>query len=236
MHSVNSFITLTYDDDHLPFRGSLDYSQFQRFMKRLRKRFGVVRFYMCGEYGPENMRPHFHACLFGVDFDDKVYWSRSPAGERIYRSAVLESLWPFGFASVGSVTFESAAYVARYCVAKITGFNARYYYARVDDEGHYMLTPEFNRMSLKPGIGASWLAKFAADVFPRDYVIVNGVQCRVPDYYDKLFERVSPDQFDDIKAARVVDALSRAEDNTDDRLAVKEVVQRARVRSLKRSL
>ena len=146
----------------------------------------------------------------------------------------MESLWPFGFASVGSVTFESAAYVARYCVAKVTGFNAKYHYARCDDEGSYMLNPEFNRMSLKPGIGAPWLAAFRTDVFPRDYVVVNGVQCRVPDYYDKLFERAFPAQFDDIKAARVMDALSRAEDNTDDRLAVKEIVQRARVVSLKR--
>ena len=55
-HKNNMFLTLTYDDAHLPEDGSLHYEHFQLFMKRMRKyfmsRFGQqLRFLMCGEYG-----------------------------------------------------------------------------------------------------------------------------------------------------------------------------------------
>lgn len=238
LHELNCFVTLTYDDDHYPVRGDLRYPDYQAFMKRLRKFADPmrVRFYMCGEYGPENWRPHFHACLFGFDFLDKTYWSRSPAGERLYRSADLERLWPFGFSSVGAVSFESAAYIARYCVQKITGRDADAYYAREDDNGPFQLTPPFNHMSLKPGIGAPWLDRFQTDVYPRDYVVVNGVECRAPKYYDKLFGRADADTFEALKEARILEGRARFEDNTDARLAVKEVVQRARITSLERKM
>lgn len=236
LYERNSFITLTYSDDHLPVRSMLDYGAFQRFMKRLRKTGKPVRFYMCGEYGPENGRPHYHACLFGRDFEDKRYWRMSESGERLYRSAELERLWPFGNCEVGQVTFQSAAYVARYCVQKVTGHNAKFHYARRDADGEYMLPPEFNHMSLKPGIGARWLAKFQEDVFPHDYVVVNGKECKPPKYYDKLLVQFDAEMAEDVQFRRVVDAKSRFADNTDARLAVKEIVQRARVRALERNL
>ena len=66
----NSFITLTYQDSKLPVNGSLDYTHWVKFMKRLRKKFGRVRYYMCGEYGETFGRPHYHACLFNFDFSD----------------------------------------------------------------------------------------------------------------------------------------------------------------------
>lgn len=238
LYERNCFITLTYNDEYLPKRSQLQYSDFQKFLKRLRK-FAepeVIRFYMCGEYGTENWRPHYHAIIFNFDFLDKVYYRRSPAGEKIFRSDILDRLWPFGFCSVGSVTFQSAAYVARYCVQKVTGFNARYHYARKDDEGEYFLVPEFNKMSLKPGIGAEWLRRFTSDVYPRDFVVVNGVECSPPRYYDKVFSRSNPVEFEDIQFLRESDGRSRYEDNTPERLAVKEVVQKARIRSLIRSV
>lgn len=236
LYRENCFVTLTYNDEHFPYRGMLDYSAFQKFMKRLRKFTGTngVRFYMCGEYGPENWRPHFHACLFNHDFADKEYYSRSPAGEKIYRSAALEKLWPFGFSSVGAVTFESAAYVARYCVAKVTGHNASAHYRRVDADGEYQLPPEFNHMSLKPGIGSRWLEKYRTDVYPHDYVVVRGVEVKPPKYYDRLFASQFPDDFEDIQFRRELDGKSRFADNTDERLAVREIVQRARSSQLVR--
>lgn len=238
LYERNCFLTLTYDDENLPYRSALDYPTFQKFMKRLRKFAAPIqpRFYMCGEYGPENWRPHYHSCIFNFDFDDKVYWSKSPGGENLYRSPSLERLWPFGFASIGSVTFESAAYVARYCVQKITGFNAKSHYLRRDQAGEYSLPPEFNHMSLKPGIGSAWLSKFQTDVYPLDYVIVNGVKCKPPKYYDRLFSRVDPDTLEDIKFQRDQLARSRFEDNTPERLAVKEIVQRARSSMLLRTI
>ena len=118
-HEHNSFITLTYAPECLPEDGSLHYEHFQKFIKRLRKRLWryeddlKVRFFMCGEYGEQFSRPHYHAIIFGYDFPDKVFWSRNN-GYPLYRSRMLEELWPFGYCTVGDVTFESAAYVARY--------------------------------------------------------------------------------------------------------------------------
>lgn len=238
LHESNAFVTLTYDDEHLPRRGMLDYPEFQRFLKRLRKYFAPakVRFYMCGEYGPLNWRPHYHALLFGVDFDDKLYLQTLESGGKIYSSELLQRLWPFGFSSVGAVTFESAAYVARYCVQKVTGHAAKYHYARTDVDGDYQLPPEFNKMSLKPGVGAGFLSKWKGDIYPRDYVIVNGMEVRPPKYYDKMFKRSDPDAFEEMQFRRELDGRANWEDNTDARLRVKAVVTEARAQFLKRTL
>lgn len=140
LHTDNCFITLTYNDEHLPSDGSLNYRDFQLFMKRLRKRVSVpVRFYMCGEYGENFGRPHFHACLFGFNFPDLKLWKSGKS--KLYRSPLLEELWPFGYSSVGDVNFESAAYVARYILKKVTG---------ADAAAHYDFRRSFNRGDIKP--------------------------------------------------------------------------------------
>lgn len=237
LHENNCFATLTYDDAHLPVRGALDYPTFQKFMKRLRWEAKVpVRFYMCGEYGPENGRPHYHACLFGWDFKDKKYWRTSDSGEKLFRSPMLERLWPLGNCELGAVTFQSAAYVARYCVQKVTGHAAKAHYARSDENGDYSLPPEFNHMSLKPGIGANWLKQHGQYTYTFDHVIVNGKETKPPKYYDRLFTRENPDQMEDIRFLREQDGRSRYEDNTPERLAVKEIVARSRANFLYRSL
>lgn len=242
LYQDNSFITLTYDESNLPAGGSLNYSDFQRFMKRLRKNSKrPVRFYMGGEYGESTLRPHFHACLFGFDFADKVYFRKSASGEKIYTSKFLESLWPFGLSSIGNVTFQSAAYIARYCVQKVTGDAADLHYSCpefVDEDGviRNSVVPEFNHMSLKPGIGAKWLEKYQTDVFPRDYVVINGVKTKPPKYYDVLFERESPGVFSDLVAQRELDAYSGrlAGEFSSARLDVKHQVKSAQLTQLKR--
>ena len=247
LYDRNAFVTLTYDDSNLPPGGSLTYTDFQKFMKRLRKRIGVkVRFYMGGEYGEQGTkRPHFHACLFGYDFPDKVYYKKTSSGAKIYTSKILESLWPYGLCSIGDVTFESAAYIARYCVQKVTGNAADAHYSCdefVDEFGEVRtsVTPEFNHMSLKPGIGAKWLEKYRTDVFPRDYVVINGVKTKPPKYYDELFERENPGIFSDIVAQRELDMANLVKyDHLEfwpDRLRQKEIVTLARSSQLKRNL
>ncbi len=129
----NCFITLTFNDENLnPYR-NLDHRDFQKFIKRLRKKYhGLspvhsetgkttypIRYFHCGEYGSDLMRPHHHACLFNFDFLDKKPWSNSK-GTTLYRSESLERLWPFGYSAIGSVTYQSAAYVARYITKKLT--------------------------------------------------------------------------------------------------------------------
>lgn len=236
-HQQSAFITLTYSEAHRPPGGSLVYRDFQLFMMRLRKSIYPqrVRFYMCGEYGPSLDRPHYHACLFGHNFSDLVYLATTESGARLYRSADLERLWPFGFSSVGAVTFESAGYAARYCVDKITGDLAPAHYGdRV---------PEFNHMSLKPAIGEPWLRKYWRDVYPHDYLVVNGKKCRPTRYYDRWFDRLDRTEvgprrchgIGEIKAQRELDGRTYALDNTPGRCAVKEEVQRARLQFLRRN-
>lgn len=242
LYESNAFITLTYDDSNLPPGGSLNYPDFQRFMKRLRKNSkSSIRFYMGGEYGESTARPHFHACLFGYDFPDKVYFCKSASGEKLYTSEFLESLWPFGLSSIGDVTFASAAYIARYCVQKVTGDAADLHYSCpefVDEDGviRSSVVPEFNHMSLKPGIGARWLSKYQTDVFPRDYVVVNGVKTKPPKYYDVLFERDNPGVFSDLVAQRELDAYSGflSGEQSTARLDVKRQVKSAQLTQLKR--
>jgi hypothetical protein len=240
LHDQNCFITLTYDNDHCPSDRSLNYGDFQRFMKRFRKKFkgSTIRFYMAGEYGEKFERPHFHACIFGFNFPDLTLWKRTPSGALIYRSKSLEDLWPFGYSSVGDVTFESAAYVARYVMKKRTGKGIGDHYETTDMETGEIKdrVPEFNRMSLKPGIGANWFKRYHTDIYPHDYVVVNGRETRPPKFYDKKFAEQFPEEFEQLQFQRFVDAVDRFEDNTDERLAVKEQVTIARTRQLSRAI
>lgn len=189
---------------------------------------------MAGEYGDENGRPHYHACIFGHDWEDKLYHTTTPAGEKLYTSKELSGIWGHGFASTADVTFESAAYVARYCLKKITGDAAEEHYKRYDHIGEYQQIEEYNRMSLKPGIGATWLKKYETDIYTYDYAIVRGVKTRPPKYYDKLFEISNPEKLEDLKAERIKQAKARYLDNTDVRLHDKEIVAHAKIQTLKR--
>lgn len=234
MHERNCFVTLTFDDEHLPANRSLDYvGHFQPFMKRLRKAYGSgIRFFMCGEYGAKLGRPHYHSLLFGHDFDDKVF-EVERNGNRLYTSASLQRLWPFGFSSIGEVSYESAAYVARYVLKKASVGKDEHY---VDRRTGEVLVPEMTRMSLRPGIAAGWFEKFGlSDVFPRDEMVVGGRVNKPPRYFDKLLERVDPQLYDRVKAARA-EFAPEWEEGSDVRLRVKEQVKLAQIKSLKREL
>ena len=236
----NVFVTLTYRPADLPKDGSLDYRHFQLFMKRLRKKFGSgVRFYMCGEYGDEGGRPHYHAILFNLTFSDRKPWRKTPTGYMQYRSETLENLWGLGNCEFGSVTFKSAAYVARYIMKKVTGDQAAFHYCDIDPVTGEILSevkPEFNSMSRRPGIGRGWLEKFSSDVYPADFVVVGGHRSRPPRYYDKYFEAVNPKEFDHLILHRAIDSRKRRSDNTRERLAVRERVAEAGLRNLVRPL
>lgn len=234
----NSFLTLTYSDDYLPSDWSLRYSDFQRFMRRVRREFGPTRFFMCGEYGEELGRPHYHCGLFGVDFRaDRKPFRKTDAGFQVYRSATLERLWPLGNAEIGDLTLESAAYMARYTFKKVTGARADAHYERVDRETGEVVwrVPEFCHMSLKPGIGATWFARFRGDVFPHDRVVVGGQRMVVPRYYYTLLGREDPQALEDVQQARIMRAAALGgKDTTVERLADREKVTEARLSFYKR--
>jgi len=238
LYDRNCFITLTYSDEYLPRDGSLDVAHFQKFMKRLRKRFGTnIRFFHCGEYGENFGRPHYHACLFNFDFDDKKLWKECN-GNKLYTSEALEKLWPMGISSIGEVNFQTAAYVARYIMKKVNGPNAEEHYLRADpDTGEiYSLKPEYTTMSRRPGIGKGWLDKFTSDVYPSDFLVMNGAKMRPPRYYDNQFELVDDKLMSRLKSKRVIEGKKFLDNNTPERLNVREQVQLARLNKLKRTV
>lgn len=239
LHARNSFITLTYNDLCLPHDRSLNLDHFQRFMKRLRFKYGKnIRFFHCGEYGEKFGRPHYHAIIFNLDFEDKTLWKINN-GQRLYTSQELSDLWPLGFATIGEVTFESAAYVARYVMKKITGPMAEDHYSRLDESTGEIISlkPEYTTMSRRPGIGKGWYDKYKTDVYPSDMVVMRGdKKMKPPRFYDGLYEREYPSDMDALKAKRARSAFKQRDNNTPERLQVRERVFDARISKLIRPL
>ena len=162
LHKDNCFITLTYSDDCIPPDFGLRKADFQGFMKRLRKKVPNVRYFHCGEYGDRTSRPHYHACLFGYDFPDKVHFT-TRNGHKVYTSKILNDTWGYGITEIGDLTFDSAAYVARYVVKKLSisdassdeaikAFTDKYSWVNWQTGEIVIRPPEYITMSLKPAI------------------------------------------------------------------------------------
>lgn len=237
LHEQNMFVTLTYDNKHLPADGSVHVEDFQAFMKRYRKRFGKVRYFHCGEYGEETRRPHYHALIFGHRLPDLRIHKQMPYGP-LYTSALLEQVWGQGLCTVGEVTFDSAAYVARYVMKKVTGEQAERHYESVDTETGEIgrVFPEYVTMSRRPGIGADWLKQFGDDVYPHDYVVVNGVKVSPVRFYDRKYQEENPEEYKKIKYARLARAGKNWANNTPERLRTREVCATAKLSLKKRNI
>lgn len=243
LHSSSCFATLTYSEEHYPQNGSLDYRHFQAFIRALRQRerrsgnTGKIRFFMCGEYGEKLSRPHYHALLFGYWPTDCVRLKQNK-GHWLYRSDTLDALWGRGFVNFGAITEASAGYCAQYATKKITGPRAEDHYSRVNPStGEIVqLTPEFARMSLKPGIGSTWLEKYRSDVYNYDQVIINGKSRRPPKFYDKKQALHDPDQMEYLVHKRTSKALDNFANNSRERLAVREQVLKAKLNQKERQL
>ncbi len=126
MHQDKCFITLTYNKENLPHDGSLNKSHFQKFMKRLRRKYEPqqIRYFHCGEYGESDLRrPHYHACLFGIDFPDRLPFS-SRNDITTYTSDTLTDIWGKGFTTCGELNYQTAAYTSRYIMKKVTSNKA----------------------------------------------------------------------------------------------------------------
>lgn len=232
LHEDNCYITLTYRDADLPKDWSLDHRDWQLFMKRFRRSVGPgVKFFMCGEYGEVNLRPHFHAIIFNYDFPDRRFF-KMHNGNPLFTSKLLDAFWGLGYCTIGNVTFESAAYVARYVMKKRTGPEAASHYDH--------RTPEYCCMSRGGrdgrGIAFEWWQQFRGDVQPDDAVVMNGVECKPPKYYDALYEAEAAKEFRRVKGARKRRARDNQDDATPERLRVREKVQDARLTLLKRNL
>jgi hypothetical protein len=200
MHENNCFLTLTHSDETLPLDLSISTRTMQLFYKRLRKHLekeGVrIKHYSAGEYGDGGgtrpINPHYHSCLFGYDFPDKKFHKFSN-GNPLYLSPTLDKIWGLGYAPIGEVTFQSAAYVARYTLKKVTGDRS---------EQHYQgRLPE--RSWSSHGLGKSWFQKWHSDVYPSDEVrLRNGTVMKPPPYYDKLLLADNPELYEELKEIR----------------------------------
>lgn len=204
-------------------------------MKRLRKEYpqkkhGAIKFYHCGEYGEKSERPHHHAAIFNFDFADKFHW-QTRDGIPLYTSKTLEQLWPFGHSTIGEVTFESAAYIARYVTKKITGPPAQAHY-----KGRL---PEYSTMSRGGrrgrGIAYGWFDRYSSDLYPKDFTVIRGKKIKIPKYYDRCMELVDPEEYGILKESRKQQALSNPDNNT-ARLHAGEVIKTQQVQQLKRQL
>lgn len=245
LHRASSFLTLTYNDEHMPEGRTLVPRDLQLFMKRLRWEISTsVRFFACGEYGDLLGRPHLHVIVFGFDFSDRWQWKQSKSGHPLYRSPLLEKCWsvagrPIGNCDFGSVTPESCGYVAGYGIKKITGAKAKEHYEWRDPDGVvYDRHPEFVRMSNRPGIGRGFLNKFEQEMFDNDSVIVNGRERSLPRYYEAKFREASfenADRLEELKRRREARALLRpAEERTPERLAAIEAYEAAMLKRFSR--
>lgn len=188
MHTENSFITLTYSDEHLKDR-KLNYKHFQDFMKRLRfhnPEKPDIGYFVTGEYGEKHKRPHWHACIFGYRPDDAIYKYSNDRGDRIYSSESLSDLWEHkGIAEFGDVTFESAGYCARYALKKLTH----------GEDGTHDFEP-ISKKSSKKAIGKKWLEHYWPDIFNTGILVLpNGNKSPIPRYYEKWLKKFEPDAY-----------------------------------------
>lgn len=213
-HKSSYFLTLTYNDSHLPISSFVDEDtgeilesatllkrDFQLFMKRLRKKFGSgLRYYMCGEYGSKTFRPHYHVIIFGLELNDLEFYKRSPNGDNYYISKSVNDCWsirdsngnldPIGHVIIGNVTWESCAYTARYVMKKASGVYKKVY-------TDLNILPEFVLMSRRPGIGYYYFLDNKDTLYNYDFINIStektGLKFRPPKYFDKLAERFDID-------------------------------------------
>ncbi len=214
-HEQSWFITLTYDDEHLPISESVDPEtgeigmagtllkrDVQLFFKRLRKNYKYdnhLRYFCAGEYGSQTYRPHYHAIVFGLKLDDLQLYKQSLEGYNYYVSDFLNKCWKQGYVVVGKVNWDTCAYTARYIMKKQYGSGAYVY-------DKYNIVPEFTTMSLKPAIGRRYYDDHKDELYETDCIFIGtdegSHKIRPPRYYDKLYDLDFPDDFALIKENR----------------------------------
>lgn len=249
LYDYNSFITLTYDEDHLPADRGLKFEDFHVFRKSLQdyvrnNHNARIRYYACGEYGKNSDptldtplgRPHYHAIIFNFQFSDLELVGTNPLGDLRFKSEKLEEMWGKGNTEVGNVTEQSAEYVARYSVKKINGDMAEGHYQILDKltGEQWPVAPEKSFQSTRPGIGYGWYQKYKKDT-RKGYITWKGRKVPTPRYYDKLYQRENDEdfQFLAVKRSQAIDHLDP--DKALDRLRVSEEIRKQRVNKLKRN-
>lgn len=261
-HVQNSFVTLTFSDSKMPLTRSVHKRPIQIFFKALRNHIAktepkTIRYLCCGEYSPqkkrpigpfnpdhymgEGQRPHYHAIIFNHDFPDKKLWSVRN-GINIYTSDLLTNIWGRGHCTVGDLTYESAAYVARYSLKKINGpleqkphpVTGLLPYERICTVTGAIIEVEKERFQMSNGLGKDFATNYLSDIYPLDHVVINGYETRPPRYYDDIYDAENHDSLEAIKLRRIRNMEKHVADNTPARLREREKVKLAQLNQLKR--
>lgn len=214
MYPKNCFITLTYDNDSLK-SFKLEYPDFQKFMKRLRKtQNDPIGMFVTGEYGEETKRPHWHAIIFNWEPTDLEYLYSNERQDKVYTSKTLEKIWGKGHCQVGAVTFESAGYCARYAAKKLVHGNDQ------DHDFH-----PISKKSSKHAIGKRWLEQYWQDAFNNGEIILlhpDGTSSRssIPRYYEKWLKEKQPEAWlkyiSKLKIEKMAKAQAKSEKEQND--------------------
>lgn len=231
MHVDNWFITLTYNDEHLPpsvptfsrhnyefgFWFPLLYEDFEGFKKRLlehmRYHFDVdgIRFLMCGEYGPKTGRPHFHVIFYGLPLPDVQKHCDVTVGGKKYvylTSKLIEDKWGKGFVTIGEVNWNTSAYVARYVLKKFSNLEEYDYCKLCYENGREPLPPEMRQASRRPGLGRPYFEAHKDEIYPLDKVVLpNGNVVQPCSYFDNLYDLEEPDILECLKNQRITNAM-----------------------------
>lgn len=221
------FITLTYDEDHLPANKSLDKTHVQKFLKRLKKKYksteeNPIRQIYCGEYGTKTLRPHYHVILFNMDFLDKKKHYKSAQGHQVFISDELTKLWKNGNAEFGYASPASIAYLFKYILKKKTRKEKRKPLTLELPDGCYDVEHEFIESSRNPGIGAHFRG---SDSIKKGFLTVNGVKKKIPKYYLEDMKKNNPFEYEKLKDAKF-DFASKQQTLSPLRKAQKEEAQK----------
>lgn len=188
-HSEMLFMTLTYDDDHMPAHGSLCREDYRLFRMRFRKRLGAkkIRAFACGEYGELTGRAHYHLIAYGVGVDDfsDANFCKMSGDNRLYKSSALDELWGKGMCNFGRARPGSMGYVAGYVTKKLGTANDDARYARVDPVSGETVYVEREFGSMSPGLGRDFINKYRSDFAFSGFLVFEGRKYAIPHYFKK---------------------------------------------------
>lgn len=227
----NCFVTLTYDDVHLPSRA--DPEAFRLFIKRVRNHFKdrKIRYFGCGEYGTSSGRFHMHIILFNCQFNDLKYLKTNKNGDPLYTSEELKSLWPYGFSTVGECNYKTCNYTARYILKKQKG---------------EIKTDEFVRMSTRPGIGYQYFIDHYDELLTNKMIYFNFDENKkttnINKYFKKLIqtlnfeisEELDKEAIEKIEAKQLNDKQLYNVPDTKDLLDIQKELKLASIKQLKK--
>lgn len=246
-HPSSYFVTLTYNDDTLPFNIDIDTGELsgkstvvksdcQKFIKRLRKNYSYnnrIRYLCSSEYGGISFRSHYHFILFGLILDDLKFYKKSSLGYNLYTSEFLNKCWSHRSRSTDVIDFygddgKPYSYNGYVIVADVSfescAYVSRYTMKKQGDSDpdiydDFLMEKEFLTCSLKPGIGYDYYMSHKSDIYKYDSIILkDGKVVKPPKYFDRLLERDDPTLFEEVKARR----KKLAQLNQDNALALSD--------------